>query len=49
MACNCGKSGSKRRQFEHVAKDGKVTVVNSQSEAISLTRQHGGTWRLKVT
>jgi len=45
MACNCGSG--KGRTFEHVAKDGKVTVVATQQEAIKLTRQNGGTWRIK--
>ena len=44
MGCGCGGN---RRRFEHVAPDGKVTVVTSQAEAIALTRKHGGTWRLK--
>jgi hypothetical protein len=43
MACNCGK----RRVYEHVAPDGARTEVKSQSEAIRLVREHGGTWKLK--
>lgn len=45
MGCNCGKS----KKFEHVAKDGTVTVVSSQLEAISLARKVGGTWRIGAT
>jgi hypothetical protein len=44
MSCNCGKPA---RQFEHVGPDGKVTVVQSQQEAVQLTRKNGGTWRIK--
>lgn len=44
MGCNC----SKRRKFEHVAPDGKVTEVPTQAEAVALARKLGGTWRLKA-
>lgn len=44
--CNCG-SGTKTRQFEHVAPDGTKTVVATQGEAVSMTRKQGGTWKIK--
>jgi len=48
MACSCG-GGSAKRQFEHVAVDGRVTVLDSQTAAIEMTRRVGGTWRLKTS
>lgn len=45
MGCGCG--GSSKRQFEYIAKDGTVTVVNTQTEAIRLARENGGSWQIK--
>ncbi len=45
MGCGCG--GAKKRAFEHVALDGKVTEVATQQEAVQLVRKSGGTWRMK--
>lgn len=43
----CGCQGAKKRSFEHVALDGKVTEVATQQEAVRLVRVNGGTWRMK--
>lgn len=43
--CNC--SSATKRAFEHTAPDGTKTVVYSQSEAVRMTRQQGGTWKIK--
>lgn len=44
MGCGCGGN---KREFEHIAPDGKVTIVNSQYEAIRLVAKQGGTWKPK--
>jgi hypothetical protein len=46
LGCGCG-GGAKKRAFEHIGTDGKVTEVATQAEAALKVRQEGGTWRLK--
>ena len=42
----CGCNGSKK-EYEHIAKDGTITVVGTQTEAIAKTRREGGSWRVR--
>lgn len=49
MGCGCGSGGKNKQQYEVVAADGKVTVVNSRTEALALVRKAGGTWRPKAS
>lgn len=44
MGCGCG-GGANKQKYEVVAADGKITVVNSRTEALALVRKNGGTWR----
>lgn len=48
MGCGCGGSKSKQ-QYEVVASDGKVTVVDSRTAALALVRKQGGSWRPKAS
>ena len=47
MGCGCGSGGAKKQEYEVVGKDGTVTVVASRTEALSLVRRNGGSWRPK--
>jgi hypothetical protein len=44
----CGCSGGKSKKYEYIAPDGRVTVVQTQTEAIAAVRAGGGTWRMKT-
>ena len=43
MGCGCQKT----KVFVHTAPDGTKTEVNSQNEAVALTRSQGGRWAVK--
>ena len=45
MGCGCGSA--KKRVFEHIAKDGTRTEVQTQAEAVQKVREDGGTWQVK--
>jgi len=44
MGCGCG--GGKKTQYEYTSPDGRKQIVQSQTEALTLVRQQGGTWRI---
>lgn len=46
MGCGCG-GAAKKQQYEVTSKDGKVTVVDSRTEALALVRKQGGKWAPK--
>jgi hypothetical protein len=44
MGCNCG--GGKKTKYEYTSPEGRKQIVQSQTEALTLVRLHGGSWRI---
>lgn len=44
MGCNCGK----KKAYEVTRADGTTVVVNSLTEAMTMTRRLGGTYKVKL-
>jgi hypothetical protein len=44
MGCNCG--GGKKTKYEYTSLDGRKQIVQSQTEALTLVRLNGGSWRI---
>lgn len=44
MSCNCG--GGKKTKYEYTSPDGRKQIVQSQTEALTLVRLNGGSWRI---
>jgi hypothetical protein len=45
VGCGCSGGSKSKQKYEVVASDGKVTVVDSRTEALALVRKNGGSWR----
>jgi hypothetical protein len=44
VSCNCG--GGKKTRYEYTSPEGRKQIVQSQTEALTLVRLHGGSWRI---